>query len=373
MAVDYSRFQLGRDYSPLTQALQNGSNQFIQQMQFNQKLEADRQANELDAIYKMQVLGGKGQAKGQFDDRNTYVSRVDPKKTYRITNIVDRSGTEPSVKSIFIGSDGTTSYSPPEGGLDIFNQVEFGAQGKMNVDIDPENILALAEKASKLAIARKAGESIGSWQERVKAAETAGAISGATEGAKQEEKVKTASEMEAETGEGKAEAAVIDTYAIPYTKGIKLKANISQLGDLLEKTPQGKVQSLLGRLGAFVPGDNTFGEDEVQALNTFAVQVAGEDLRLNTGVQTERDFLNSLGKMMQQSNTKAANKLIKDRLLQNSEYDIKVYKDLRKWKADGNSPLDYEPITFEEFMGKKEPSNVTEKPTVKKLNWNDLQ
>jgi len=70
MAVDYSRFQLGRDYSPLTQALQKGSDQFIQQMQFNQSLK-QKQA-EADALAQNKFKGGTvGAGGGYFYDKTT--------------------------------------------------------------------------------------------------------------------------------------------------------------------------------------------------------------------------------------------------------------------------------------------------------------
>ncbi len=355
MAVEYSRFQLGRDYSPLTQALQKGSDQFIQQLQFNQSLK-QKQA-EADALAQSQLA--RGQAKGILSDRSAYYSLKNPKVTYRLVNVTDVNSDNPTGKTVYYGSDNSISTTPPEGGLGRFNESEFSARGKITAETDPDNVEKLVNTAKKLAFARIAGESDAAYAERFKAAATAGAVSGAMEGAKQEERVASAKEMESETGEGKIESKIVDQYLIPATKGYEEKASAAQVQDLLANVPQGRINELLGVIGEFVPGKNTFGEDEIQALRSFAIEVAGEDMRLNPGTQTQPDFLASLGKAIQQKNTRGANKLIQERRLQNADYNIKLYKDLRKWKADGNSALDYEPISFEEFMGKKEPSAQT--------------
>jgi hypothetical protein len=129
---------------------------------------------------------------------------------------------------------------------------------------------------------------------------------------------------------------------------------LSQLENALNAAETGKYAQVKTFLGKYAPGIDVSSEEALQSIIT---SYALSELQKQKGPKTDFDFIKAAETQIQSGNTKAANKIILERMKENQRYSSARWDAWRDFKKGGGNAEDFEDF-FEYEPGTQQAPSV---------------
>jgi len=342
--IEYNKFQLGVDYGPLSQSIQAFGNTLMQKKALDQ-------ANQI-AAYKAQqdadlAMRQKQYAK-QFSNTGLFV-KDENDVIFAVGSVGDAVNGTTETTYTAVNELGAT----PFGKLNPYQPTVAKIEAETGPKANLAGQVAGSETKSRLTAEEEAAAKFAE-NERERKAKEAAAISGASK--KAELDVQAEMNEILETGKGSGSiinAGIMKSYNDSKTLAEKKLAQIPNIEKALANADTGNWAEIKSNESAWIPG----AENEaaaIQNLNSMLTAMAGAQIQLNTGVQTDRDFLTALKSSVEAGNTKEAKKMIVDRIRSESEYDVCKFNELNDAYDKGVKPRNFNPTSFEEWKSESD-------------------